>query len=109
MLPVPGGGGGGGGSSSKGGVSIELQRLEWLPEARTLRLSAFPETDLIAASSSNSSRDDGGGLTRAQQLLLAAPITLELFFPESPADSPLCFGSTGECDGWRHWFVASGM
>ena len=98
VLPVPGGGGGGGGGSSKGGVSIELQRLEWLPEARTLRLSAFPETGLTASSSASSS-SDGGGLTRAQQLLLAAPVTVELFFPESPADPPLCFGSTGGF-GW---------
>jgi hypothetical protein len=75
-------------------VSIELQRLEWLPEARTLCLSAYPEASLSAASTGPSTTS----LTRAQQLLLAAPVQLELFFPESISDPPLCFGSTG--GGW---------
>lgn len=107
VLAMPVGGGSGGGGGGGGGVSIELQRLEWLPDARTLRLSAFPEPGLTASGSSSSngsSGGGGGGLTRAQQLLLAAPITLELFFPESPADPPLCFGSTGGC-GRRRWWL----
>lgn len=80
-------------------VSIELQRLEWLPEARTLRLSAYPEPTTGTGGSASASTGSGstGPLTRAQQLLLAPPIELELFFPELPADPPLCFGSTGAC------------
>lgn len=79
-------------------VSIELQRLEWLPEARTLRLSAYPQVNLSSSgtvSNNTVTQMEGSSPSRAHQLLLASPIQLEIFYPESPKDPPLCFGSTG--------------
>ncbi len=81
-------------SSSSSGATIEIQRLEWRRESRTMVLAAYPEVGLYASSSSSAAATPATSLLRPQQLLLAPPLQLELYFPESSADPPLCFGST---------------
>jgi len=56
-----------------------------------LHLSLNPDVALNAASASSFPTEV---LIRAQQLLLAPPLELQLFFPGSTAKAPFCFSST---------------